>query len=1820
MGLLYQRKLQQQGAVQPQAQPKTQSVFNLPWTSQDEEGNLVINKQEKQQYTGQPNSVEDFGRKFAKLEDVSQQNAMVKYMTRPAEFFLDPFLKDNKYYKAWKGGQQETRDVGGSIINYLGSELHSDTMKEFSKGYRGEVEATMKKRGLEAKAGQDSWEMGIRSLPNSLAGTAMGVAAGFATKNPKVGQGVMAFYAGLSEAGGAYDEALSKGATEDEALWAARGTGAINGAIEYFLMAERTMGLLQNRLKFLGVAPLKDGIRQGVSTFVMKEGTEAAKSVIGNLIEENTQEFTKNFFARLMYDEQRGLFEGMEDTSKAALTSGIIQHILFRGMGAATSKLSESQQQIKTETTPPSGIAEIDQKAKAISSPEGIDIKQGNINKLNLDTVYQESVAPEGQKTSLSMIDELAQDKGKTSGEVLNEQVIPGRVRDVYNKLLVSYGQDIADAYAQKIGGVESMGKLSQDGTTAESLMPISEYAEKAKSYNSYEAFAEASKAFLDEAKQSLQGKINPKVVDQTVEQMAQRVEKEGGDAEQYRKIMKGREFAEMDDFQKASEQAVKQIFGKEAALEGEWQKVVAEDKQQQEESLSSEDLQKRLEAAEDAEKMMNILPEESRDLVERGVSFNYEQEDVNGMSESDRRMIGEVLKRLRDAGDTTDVVANNIQMLGGGEGGATATTEGGEIVTGEAKAPTQAQGVTPGKAEAETESKVLANEIPESQAIEGEPTEAPNIQEINNRLAKIDESIGTATDATREGFLQQHDVIQARIDEILNGRQVLVSQIKEGKTTPGFKVMSEKMGKKEYKTKATMSVGGKEIKLPSAKGTSHMRAIRAGIVRIVPAIEGARLSGLISTAQAADIKQEIKTANRVLRGNRVPAQQLAKLAKQAREKFAALKKEQALEKKSVKGQKLNADELYKRLYQKIYKKKAPEKTTEIAKEKPGLAKKGAQKAFAIGKKVAVQKATIQKAKEIKKLKEAHARVKANLKQAAEVRRTKNISQLKKTHARVQAILRDKTASDLKARKFVVRYIKENLPLSERGKYLDAVKNAKFTGRKLSPEQRSWMQKLVSRVNEARKNSERKLAAESIVRMKRALPYINLTQQKKFIEATAKISETSISTRTKRQLEKTKEALRKHGLVLPENQMRKLERLDKQSLREMSMLELVALNNKLVQYIREGKLIRQLKQQQYERRVEQKKEAIKNNAKNLDILPPSPLSPSARKTLSLYKKVSDKISTVDLNLLSMDRLFDLMDGGKNYLGVMFKTFKEPVDVGVNKAYKIADEINIPFVEMLKQLKMTDENMERIAIYAYREQKDGMKKLLEYKDMTEERINGIELSENEQIVYLYMRRLIEQMRPLVEATYARTENKQLGEIENYFPMMTSFTESNILSEDIAGDYGLRRVPFGHVKERTGGRQVLQLNAGEVFVSYINKAAYYINMAETIKELNEISRSHRVEVALGQKAQKIVNQWLDVLARRGGITGDLTFFAADQARRNLSIGILGLRVSAMLKQPLSLFNGAAEIGHYAFEGAMTHVISQDWRQFAYDSSSELRRRAGGDPSYIELSENKFLKGIQEKSLWGLQVLDRLTAGGVWTGAYKLKAKQLGVEATTARAHPEAVKYADLVVRKTQATSEFKDLPPAMVNKYRMYTKALFAFQSFMLNNWGYMRHDVKQNLSKNKAKAIQQMTFIALAMMAEAAISHGLVRIKKRDKEEEKKYSYFNALLTSIFSNIPLIGSVTNSFRYGTMPVPIIEWLSKVTASGHYAIIAKTRKTRYKHLLRVAAYLGGLMGLPTDEPRQWLEPRLFGKKKSSGKLNFGSTSGKLNLGSSKKKINF
>lgn len=583
-----------------------------------------------------------------------------------------------------------------------------------------------------------------------------------------------------------------------------------------------------------------------------------------------------------------------------------------------------------------------------------------------------------------------------------------------------------------------------------------------------------------------------------------------------------------------------------------------------------------------------------------------------------------------------------------------------------------------------------------------------------------------------------------------------------------------------------------------------------------------------------------------------------------------------------------------------------------------------------------------------------------------------------------------------------------------------------------------------------------------------------------------------------------------------------------------------------------------------------------------------------------------------LGLTPTDVVFDMLDGMQNMTGPVYRIFKARLDNDFGSYINQAELYKKRVRSLAKGLNQ--QNFERIGLYATAQQEDGMAKLANV-GVTEKDIP--KLNEQELAVYKEMRRLLDFLRPQVADVMKTAYNVDLGEVKNYFPFITDWSlleDQELKDRTLEQMIGLRsNVEKSFTKSRVGpGKHKINLNAMEVFEKHVDDVAYLVNVGKTVKYLGEIARSDAYKEAVGEFGQKFTLEWLDTIARKGGVEGAKRIKGLDILRRNTGAGILAYKLSTAIVQLMAVNQGAALIGGYAYKG-LWHLTDPQWRAFVLDNMPEVRARIGDDPafrdSYIWTPVEKMRRG----GFWALQKLDRIAAGAVAAGAYDKWHHDHGLEVDLNNPKKEAIEWAQRMVRRTQASPFFKD-QPGVITRGKLtgnvsLDRLIFQFQNFMLNEWSLIRHEGFRTIAHGDVpKGVGALMGILLAALAEQ-IGREILKdvgnaVLGYEPKTEKEFGA--KMFAELAGKVPFVSQIYSLYLYGNpIGVPALQSVSQFAAGTKAAATGKTPETRTKGVIKAAGAVGTAAGVPGAAPLSRVAEKMIkSPSKKKGEFSLGS----------------
>lgn len=779
----------------------------------------------------------------------------------------------------------------------------------------------------------------------------------------------------------------------------------------------------------------------------------------------------------------------------------------------------------------------------------------------------------------------------------------------------------------------------------------------------------------------------------------------------------------------------------------------------------------------------------------------------------------------------------------------------------------------------------------------------------------------------------------------------------------------------------------------------------------------------------------------------------------------------------------------------------------------------------------------------------------------------------------------------------LIQFLKDSdLEAKDKAKFIAAIKNIqtneefekelpeierRIADLEQKAEKRSLIEGIKKQVKDA--ESSNKIAIDYVNAIRETVEQIDLQKRRPETIAALKATKEFIQAQLKAGEE----------VDVPTDVLKRLDLLNKKKIENITIEDLRDLSEQIDRLVQLGETKLRARQSVEAAKVQKDLEDIGKDSKPLNKiqLTKAPIGERLTAFEDLKNKLNNAINVAqaaDISLTPMDVIFDTLDAVKNYKGANYRVFKKTTDEAysryLDKIRKLTDRV----VDMANEFNFDDANFERIGFYAAAQQENGPEKLIAM-GHNEEIVNNFKLEGDELKLYNAMRDVLDNLRPEIAEVMRVVYNENLGKVKNYFPFMTDFeamSDSEIRDRfgDNVEQFGMKprkNVEKGFTKARLGGDQKLKLNAMEIFLKHVDNAAYLTEVGPVSKRLGEIAASDSYKKAVGEYGQEIVRDWVDLIARKGRTQGDRSI-VFDWLRKNTGIATLGFKLSSLLVQPTALMDGAALIGPDVFQG-VTDITNRDWRTFLRDNFPELRERGADDPAYLEFGDSALDK-LGKAGFYPLQKMDLLTASSVAAGAYRKALKDQGLELDLKNPNKEALTEAQRLLRRTQSSAFFKDVPSA-ISRGKLtgnisVDKAILQFQSFMLNRWSLIRHDMYRAgiLGENKQQAINIAVWLTLANLAEIGIrrlSKEIIAALTGDELDDWDETFKDEVVRGFLGNIPFLSTMIGFGKYASVPIPSVDMVRNIAERFEALNRSKKKSTKERNALRAWTMLIGFL---------------------------------------------
>lgn len=708
--------------------------------------------------------------------------------------------------------------------------------------------------------------------------------------------------------------------------------------------------------------------------------------------------------------------------------------------------------------------------------------------------------------------------------------------------------------------------------------------------------------------------------------------------------------------------------------------------------------------------------------------------------------------------------------------------------------------------------------------------------------------------------------------------------------------------------------------------------------------------------------------------------------------------------------------------------------------------------------------------------------------------------------------------------------------------------------------------------------------------------------------------------KTLKERERTRQFLEQHPEKLKDIPVKLMKTLSKKPINKYTVGELEQVAEAIEKLKKQGKLKRKLQKSQQRRRLEEKKNEIVNS-----ILQGEPIDLDKEVIVSstTQEAFGKKTKIPKAWVLRPMRIFDMLDGKKNFSGPAHTLFIDKVNSAFNKVLRKSDERINTGKNKMKELGIANKNLSQTRIIndvkytvdemigIYNASKNPMAKLavMQGNNISEKTIDKIieNLTDKEKawgdfIVSEYDNNYNRLRQAVIEI-----ENRDMGYEENYTPIRRTEIDYSTNTQEII-DAILHRQYLRRVFAEKGFtirrqnipaefQKPIRLNATSVWIEQINKQENYINMAQLIKNLHNVAESKEfraaVEQKFGKEFIKIIGNYIDRVANPNIYKSFNSLEnLSRRLRQNRAIAYLAYNLLTMGKQIPSMFLYLRDAGPvHLFSSAMQfskhplHLIEEvrekDPQVKHRAIERELEELKIKQPTIYGDIINKFGKYGME----GLYLFDTVARTIGWNAVYQ-KALQAG------ESEAEARRLAQNSTLRTQPAAHAKDLAQLYTTHEAFNWLTMFTNQLNQILN--IATYDIPADWS-NKQYANTALEIMGLS------ISALMIWIISNKRFPEKPEDFADAIAEQAINAIPIAGNAIMSVKrgWGQNEIPATE-LPSAVANILNKLVKEKDLTEYdiKRLLEGFALITGLpytgpmrIGkfLETGEPEELIGPR-------------------------------
>ncbi len=685
--------------------------------------------------------------------------------------------------------------------------------------------------------------------------------------------------------------------------------------------------------------------------------------------------------------------------------------------------------------------------------------------------------------------------------------------------------------------------------------------------------------------------------------------------------------------------------------------------------------------------------------------------------------------------------------------------------------------------------------------------------------------------------------------------------------------------------------------------------------------------------------------------------------------------------------------------------------------------------------------------------------------------------------------------------------------------------------------------------------------------------------------------------------ERTREFLAQNPEALKDMPVKLLKKLAQKPMSEYTIEEVEQIAEEIERLTKQGKLKRELQTKQKARKIEKTTQDITetiSKGEKIDF-ESEPVTYETTKQ-GIIKTVFEKTKAWTWR---PSRIFDLLDGVKDFAGKAHHIFIDQVNSATNAKLQAVDKRKDAGIAKMKELGITPRDLaqvrtvddvrymvdEMIGIYCANENRLAKLALMYGNNLSEKAINDViaNLTENEKAWGDFIISEYETRYDVLREKVIEVENRDMGYEENYTPIRRTEVDYSTHTEEII-DAILQREHLRRTYAEHGFtihrkdvpaefQKPIRLNVTSVWASQIVKQEQYIHFAELVRDLHKIAGDRDFKAAVqqqfGREFNKVIKNYIDRVANPNIYKSYNTLEnLSRRLRQNAATAYLAYNLVTMAKQVPSTFL-------YLQDAGPTHLVSSAM-EFVRNPLKMVDMVREKDPQVKhrsierELEEmknrnpemyNSILTKFGRAGMEGIYLFDAVARTIGWNAVYQ---KALNSNKSEA----EAVRLAQNATLRTQPAAAAKDVAQLyatneFANWFTMFTNQLNQIYNIATYDMsGYLKN-------RDYQKFALATTGLSLTALTIWIIAH---RRLPEDKED-----WVDVASEQAINSVPLIGKaiMAGKREWGSTEIPAFE-LPK--AAGRAVSAVAKGKFDKNDIKAIAEGVAVTVGIPYIGPKR------------------------------------